>query len=151
MVVARLPAGFRPGGGIRLGEEPLSPFCTDLDRILRARCGLVTIHIALDPATQDVVQPIVESLLAMFVPAHCRIDLRIVPAGKTPRGGRLNSGWRLAGEDRVETADTARLDDPAAIELGTETAIGTWQLPGSCPPPFTIDGKAALDGGRRLA
>jgi phage tail-like protein len=151
MVVGGLPGGFRPGGGMRLGEEPLPPFCTDLDRVLRARCGLVTIRIALDPATQDVVRPIVESLLAMFVPAHCRIDLRIAAAGRTPRGGRLNGGWRLAGDDGIEAPDTARLDDPVRIELGTETAIGTWQLPSSYARPFTIDGKAALDGGRRLA
>lgn len=150
-VVARLPGGFRPGKGTRLGEEPLPPFCNDIDRMLRRNCGLVTIRIALDPASEDVVRPIVESLLAMFVPAHCRIELSIAHAGRTRPGGRLDSGWQLAGKDGAESPGTARLDDPAGIELGAETKVGVWRLPGCCATPFTIDGTAALDGARRLA
>jgi phage tail-like protein len=150
-IVARLPGGFRPGKGTRLGEEPLPPFCNDIDRMLRRNCGLVTIRIALDPATEDVVRPIVESLLAMFVPAHCRIELNIAHAGRTRLGGRLDSGWQLAGNDGAELPGTARLDDPGGIELGTETKVGVWRLPGRCPAHFTIDGTAALDSARRLA
>lgn len=150
-VAERRPGGFRPGTGIRLGEEPLPPFCTDIGRLLRARCGLVTIRIAIDPAKREMVLPIVESLLAMFVPAHCRIDLRLAPAGRTRPGGRLDRGWRLAGDDGVEGEGSARLDDPDGIELASETEIGGWQLPSPAPPYFTVDGRAALDGVRRLA
>lgn len=150
-VVLGQPGGFRPGTGMRLGEEPLGPFCPDLDRTLRARCGLVTIGIALDPANEAVERPIVESLLAMFVPAHCRIDLRIARAGRTPRGGRLDRGWQLARSATAETDETGRLDDPGGIELGAETMLGAWQLPHSAPRPLTIDGTTALDGARRLA
>jgi phage tail-like protein len=150
-VVARLPGGFRPGKGARLGEEPLPPFCTDIDRVLRRNCGLVTIRIALDPGKEAIVRPIVESLLAMFVPAHCRIELSIAYAGRTRPGGQLDSGWQLAGNDGAESSGTARLDDPAGIELGAETKVGVWRLPDRCPAPFTIDGTAALDGVRRLA
>src|SRR3712207_7627190 len=37
----------------------------------------VRIGIALDPARRAVVRPIVDSLLAMFVPAHCAVDLQV--------------------------------------------------------------------------
>ena len=150
-LAASLPGGFRPGSGMRLGEEPLGPLCTDIGRTLGADCGLVTIRIALDPAMQDVVRPIVDSLLAMFVPAHCRIDLRIVPSGRTPLGGRLDSGWLLAGADDVPGNGTAGLDDPCTIELGSEARLGAWHLPATVPPPFTLDGQAAPGGARRLA
>lgn len=150
-IVTRLPRGFRPGSGMRLGEEPVGAFCSDVDRMLRARCGLVRIGIALEPGTEEVVLPIVEQLLAMFVPAHCRIDLRVARAGRRPRVGRLDRGWRLADDSGTETRDTGRLDDTGRIALGAETAIGLWRLPSPCPSPFTIDGSAALDGVRRLA
>ncbi len=146
--VARLPAGFRPGTGIRLGEEPLPPLCTDLGRVLRANCARVAIRIAVDPAQRDVVLPIVDSLLAMFVPAHCAIDLDVARTGRTPRGGQIDRAWRLADEKRT---NGDRLDDPDATELGWETEAGAWRLPCPDPPPFAINSNAALDGVRRLA
>jgi hypothetical protein len=133
---------------MRLGEEPLPPFCSNLDRILGARCARIAIRIALDPARRGVLRPIVDSLIAMFVPAHCVIDLEVAPAGRTPPGGRLDD-WRLADEERAGTGE--RISDPDATELGCETQAGAWRLPRPDPPPFTIIADAALDGVRRLA
>lgn len=150
-IVSRLPIGFRPGSGLRLGEEPLPPLCTDVDRVLRAKCALVTIRIALAPAREKVVLPIIDSLLAMFVPAHCAVDLKVARAGRTPRGGQLDRGWRLADAELAENEGSDCLADPDATELGCETEAGAWQLPRSDPPPIAINGNAALDGDRRLA
>ena len=147
-IVSRRPLGFRPGSGMRLGEEPLPPFCTGLDRILRANCARVAIGIAVEPARRDVVGPIIDSLLAMFVPAHCAIDLKVARAGRTPPGGRLDQGWRLA--DANGGTGGERVADPDATELGCETEAGAWRLPGPGVPPFTINAEAALDGVRRL-
>lgn len=148
--VAQRPIGFRPGTGIRLGEEPLPPFCTDIGRVLRANCARVAIRVAVDHQRRDVILPILDSLLAMFVPAHCAVDLQVDRAGGTAPGGRLDRDWRLAGV-KSDGAGEIRLFDADATELGCETLAGSWQLPRAEPPPFTIDGKAALDGGRRLA
>ncbi|MGZ8298568.1 MAG: hypothetical protein ACXWU4_15600, partial [Allosphingosinicella sp.] len=148
-VVARLPLGFRPGSGMRLGEEPLPPYCSSLDRILRAKCARVAIRIVIDPARTSVLRPIVDSLVAMFVPAHCAIDLKVEPAGRTPPGGRLDGGWRLA--DAQGRGDGDRVADPDATELGCETEAGAWRLPCPDSPCFTVNAEAALEGVRRLA
>lgn len=143
-IAARQPVGFRPGRGLRLGDEPLPPLCTEPHRVLRVRCGVVRVGVDLVEAEADVVKPILDSLLAMFVPAHCTIALDYRRAGRTRRGGRLHRGWRL---DEGGTG----LDDVEAIELGSETRAGVWRLPEPDPVPFTIDENSALDGARRLA
>ncbi|MEA3037494.1 MAG: hypothetical protein QOE79_7 [Sphingomonadales bacterium] len=141
-IVSRQPLGFRPGCGMRLGEEPLPPFCASAGRMLSARCGRVRITIALDPSREAVLRPIVESMIAMFVPAHCAIDLVVGRAGRTPPGGRIDREWKL---------DHERLADPDSTELGCETEAGAWRLPSPSLPPFTINADSPLDGARRLA
>lgn len=148
-VISSLPLGFRPGAGLRLGMERLPPFCTDLDRVIAAHCARVTIRISLERGRDEILRPIVESLLAMFVPAHCAVDLRVVRAGRTPESGRLDRGWRLAGDRDREGGE--RLADAGLVELGAETEAGGWRLPSLDRPGFAIDGNAALDGAGRLA
>lgn len=148
LIVARRESGFRPGA-IRLGEAHLPPLCTDIGRTVGARCARIAVRIDVDPDRRPAILPIVASLLAMFVPAHCAIDLQVGRAGRSRRGGRLDRGWRLAGEAGGEEGQ--RLDDEDGIELGIETETGRWRLPSLEPPPFAIDGTTALDGARRLA
>jgi phage tail-like protein len=142
-VVSHRPADFVLGRkDLRLGEAPLGRSCTDVDALLCANCGLVSIRIALEAAQRTLIEPIVRSLIDMFVPAHCRVDLDIGPATRTLPAGQLDDALPLDG---------GRLADPRGMELGRITRPGGWQLPPGDILPIPIDGTAAPDGARRLA
>jgi phage tail-like protein len=141
-VVAHRPADFVLGRkDLRLGEAPLGRGCTDVDALLCANCGFVSIEIELE-AERKLIEPIVRSLIDIFVPAHCRVELNVRPATRALPAGRLDGALPLDG---------GRLADPRGIELGRVTRAGGWQLPTSDIPPIPIDGTAAPDGARRLA
>lgn len=141
-VVAHRPADFVLGRkDLRLGSSPLGRSCTDVDALLCANCGLVTIEIEIEPDRRALIEPIVRALIDIFVPAHCRIELIVGPATRSVAAGRLNEGLSLGH---------GRLADPRGIELGRTTRAG-WQLPPGGDPPIPIDGTAAPDGARRLA
>ena len=55
------------------------------------------------------------SLIDMFVPAHCRVELNVGPATRALPAGRLDEAWPLDG---------GRLDDPRGVELGHVTRAG---------------------------
>jgi len=143
-VVGRLPKDFVLGRkDLRLGEAPLGRGCTDVDALLCANCGLVRIDLELDSKRRRLVEPIVRSLIDLFVPAHCRVELNVGLATRAPPAGRLDSSLTLGG---------ATLADPRSAELGRVTRPGSgWQLPPGGPPLIPIDGTAAPDGARRLA
>jgi phage tail-like protein len=142
-VVAHRPKDFVLGrSDLRLGKAPLGRSCTDIDALLCANCGLVAIGIELAAEGRQLVEAVVRSLIDMFVPAHCRIELNISPAARALPAGRLDEAWTLDG---------GRLDDPRTNELGRLTRPGGWQLPPSDPSPIPVDGTAAPDGARRLA
>ncbi|HMG48273.1 MAG TPA: hypothetical protein VK614_12530 [Allosphingosinicella sp.] len=142
-VVAHLPADFVLGRkDLRLGKAPLGRSCTDVDALLCANCGLVSIRIELDAERRPLIEPIVRSLIDIFVPAHCRVELNVGEATRAPPAGRLDGTLPLDG---------GRLADPRGLELGRITRPGGWQLPPSDVPPIPIDGTAAPDGARRLA
>ncbi|HYJ30856.1 MAG TPA: phage tail protein [Allosphingosinicella sp.] len=142
-VVAHLPADFVLGRkDLRLGEAPLGRTCTDVAALLCANCGLVSIQVELEAERRALVEPIVRSLIDMFVPAFCRIELDVGLATRALPAGRLDDAMRLDG---------GRLADPRSTELGRITRPGGWQLPPSDIPPIPIDGTAAPNGARRLA
>ena len=144
-VVAHRPEDFVLGrNDLRLGKVPLGRSCTDVDALLCANCGLVAIGIELeaDAERRPLVEAVVRSLIDMFVPAHCRVELTISPAARALPAGRLDEAWVLGG---------GRLADPRTNELGRVTRPGGWQLPPSDLSPIPIDGTAAPDGARRLA
>lgn len=142
-VVAHQPADFVLGRkDLRLGQAPLGRSCTDVDALLCANCGLVTIQIELEAERRALIEPIVRSLIDVFVPAHCRVELVVRPATRALPAGRLDGALPL---------DSGRLADPRGIELGRITRPGGWQLPPGDIPPIPIDGTAAPDGARRLA
>jgi phage tail-like protein len=142
-VVAHRPADFVLGRkDLWLGTSPLGRSCTDIAAILCASCGLVTIDIALPVEGRDLVEPIVRSLIDIFVPAHCRVELNISAATRALPAGRLDGDLPLDG---------GRLADPRTLELGRITRAGGWQLPPAGIQPIPIDGTAAPDGARRLA
>jgi phage tail-like protein len=140
-VVAHLPKGFVLGRkDLRLGETAIGRSCTDIDALLCANCGLVSIDIALAAERRALIEPIVRSLIDMFVPAHCRVELNINAATHALPALRLG-----------DTLDGSPLADPRTNELGRVTHAGGWQLPPNEYPPIPIDGTAAPDGARRLA
>jgi phage tail-like protein len=142
-VVAHRPADFVLGRkDLRLGEAPLGRSCTDVDALLCANCGFVSIQIELEAERRTLIEPIVRSLIDIFVPAHCRVELDVRPATRALPAGRLDGALPLDG---------GRLADPRGIELGRITRPGGWQLPPGDIPPIPIDGTAAPDGARRLA
>jgi len=143
-VVARLPADFVLGrNDLRLGEAPLGRSCTDVDALLCAACAVIRIDVALDPERRAFVEPILRSLIDLFVPAHCRVELDVGLATRAPPAGRLDSSLTLGG---------GILADPRSAELGRVTRPGRgWQLPPGDSPLIPIDGTAAPDGARRLA
>ncbi|HYG47495.1 MAG TPA: phage tail protein [Allosphingosinicella sp.] len=142
-VVAHRPVEFVLGRkDLRLGEAPLGRSCTDVDALLCANCGLVSIQIELEAERRALIEPIVRNLIDIFVPAHCRVELSVGLATRLPPPGRLDDALPLDG---------GRLSDPRGVELGRITRAGGWQLPPSDIPPIPIDGTAAPDGARRLA
>lgn len=142
-VVAHRPADFVLGRkDLRLGEAPLGRSCTDVEALLCANCGLVAIEIELEAERQSLIEPIIRSLIDIFVPAHCRVELVVGLASRTPQAGQLDDALPL---------DAGRLADPRQIELGRISRVGGWQLPPTNPPPMIVDGTAAPDGARRLA
>jgi phage tail-like protein len=142
-LVAHRPADFVLGrNDLRLGEAPLGRSCTDVDALLCASCGLVSIRIELDAGRRSLIEPIVRSLIDIFVPAHCRVELEVAPASRSLPAGQLDGALPLGA---------GRLADPRNIELGRLSRAGGWELPPSEIPPIPIDGTAAPDGARRLA
>ncbi|MEA3016220.1 MAG: hypothetical protein QOI38_942 [Sphingomonadales bacterium] len=142
-VAAHLPADFVLGRkDLRLGQAPLGRSCTDVDALLCANCALVSIRIELEAERRRLVEPIVRSLIDIFVPAHCRVELIVAPASRASPAGRLDGALPLGA---------GRLADPRGIELGRRTRAGGWALPPGEVPPIPIDGTAAPDGARRLA
>ncbi len=142
-VVAHRPADFVLGRKhLRLGKAPLGRSCTDVDALLCANCGLVSIEIELEAERRALIEPIVRALIDIFVPAHCRVELKIGLATRALPAGRLDGALAL---------DRGRLADPRDLELGRSSRPGGWQLPPGDIPPIPIDGTAAPDGARRLA
>ena len=142
-LVAHRPADFVLGRkDLLLGQSPLGRTCTDIGAILCASCGLIEIDIALAAEGRDLVEPIIRSLIDIFVPAHCRVDLNVTAATRALPAGRLDGALPLDG---------GRLADPRTLELGRVTRPGGWQLPQTDIHPIPVDGTAAPDGARRLA
>jgi phage tail-like protein len=128
--------------GLRLGEARLGRGCTDVGALLSASCGLISIRIELEAKQRALIEPIVRSLIDIFVPAHCRVELDVGSATRALPAGRLDGALPLDG---------GRLADPRSVELGRNTHSGGWQLPPCDIPPIPIDGTAAPNGARRLA
>jgi phage tail-like protein len=142
-VVSHRPLDFVLGRkDLRLGTSPLGRSCTDVDALLCASCGLISIEVALDPEQRPLIEPIIRSLIDIFVPAHCRVELTVSPATRALPAGQIDGALPLDG---------GRLADPRNLELGRVTRPGGWQLPPGDSPSIPIDGTAAPDGARRLA
>jgi hypothetical protein len=114
VVVARRPGASPAAGGMVAGATRLGPGCAGPERLTAEHASIVTVELRQAPE----LEPIVDRLVAAFVPAHCRI--RVLHTS-----GATETGLRPRGDlDR-------RLDDT--------TRAGSWRLAEPDPPPAVLD------------
>jgi phage tail-like protein len=135
--VPALPRGFRVaktkvGGGV-LGNDS----CLDIAGLALGACATIRIRITARLEERTILEPIVAALCAVFVPAHCRIDVQYLPPGALNLPPLLD--------------DTAMLKDDQGDPLGADSRIGSWQLPTGPTSILSLDAHAELSGDRRLA
>lgn len=148
---AQRPAAFRAGSGAALGATPLGTGCADPGLILEHHTGLVSIVVEVDAREQETLEPIVDRVLTVFVPSHCRVDTTFTGADGSSRARRLDIDFRLAGTVNGDASgDDARLYSDAHWRLGSRSAAGRWRLPAPPTPPVVLDGPGVLNGAPRL-
>jgi phage tail-like protein len=165
LVAAQQPPPARPGG-LLLRQTPLGNGCVDPELVLASRARLVTVRLDIGPDERTVLEPIVERLLRVFVPAHCR--LRVIYSGIDGRlrTRQLDVDFRLGPEDEgsdvggwddtaeEETPDDVSLDgllySDAHWQLGANTHLGRWELPDPPCKPAILD-HTGFDRTRRLS
>lgn len=139
VVAAPQPAPFRAGAAV-LGANPLVGACVDPDRVVAQRAGLLEVSLAVPPDERALARSIVDRILSVFAPAHCRVIVHDHPlSGASPR---IGVDLRVAGS--AADGPEARLDDGRRL-LGMEARLGDWALPLSPTEPATLD-DSALDG-----
>lgn len=136
VVAGARPQPFRAGTAI-LGESPLGVACVDPGRVIDERNGLVEIRVELPAHERAATRPIVERILTVFAPAHCRVLIDDRP-GPGPSGSRaIGVDLHLAGSP--SDGPDSRLHGDEHWRLGASTELGAWSL----PAPTT--GVAVLD------
>jgi phage tail-like protein len=131
------PPEFRLGAATLRSARIGRRICVDLDDLAARACPVVRIRIGLEPAQRRALEPTLRALLSVFVPAHCRVDLRFLPPGA------------IAVEPRLD--DTLRLADGDGDPLGRTTRPGAWRLRANDPAPLTLEAAGAPGADRRLA
>jgi phage tail-like protein len=150
VALGQLPRPPR-AGALVLGAARLGPTCADPAAMLAQRARTVRITLAVGPDRSEL-EPLLGRLLDVFVPAHCRVEVRWTGAAG---GRRLGGGLRLAGGpgDGTEGAVLADSDDSrlaGADHLGATTRLGRWPLPATADAPIVLDHAARLGPGPRL-
>lgn len=145
VVAAAQPAPFRAGTAV-LGASPLGDPCVDPSRVVAERAGLVEVGLELPREQRAGARSIVDRILSVFAPAHCRVLVHDRP-GSGASSPRLGSDLRVAGS--ATDGREARLDD-GRRRLGTDTALGGWSLPAPCHGLTVIDDSAIEGGSTRL-
>lgn len=136
------PAPFRPGTVI-LGQIPLGVGCPDPELVLAESARLVTITIDVPADEAQALAPIIDRLLAVFMPAHCRVEVIYSETDRATRAPQLGVDFRLADDD----AEGSQADGPAASRLysdghwrlGATDRVGAWQLPDRLRPDLILD------------
>jgi phage tail-like protein len=137
-------------GGTVLGEAPLNETCLDPIRLIEERNGQITITVGVAPAERERLEPIIWSLLRLFVPAHCRVRLVLVPATRLRAHVGLGSGFVIGSDEPGETPSASLLADDGGGRLGSTSDLGCWRLP---QPTFSVarlNRSAIGNGGQNL-
>ncbi|WP_143162650.1 hypothetical protein [Couchioplanes caeruleus] len=151
IVLGQMPAPARPGSMV-LGDTPLGAGCPDPARMLAHRAGVVTIDLELDPERQRVLAPIIDRLLPVFVPAHCRVRLRYTGTDGRSRSRLLDADLRLGPDvtDREPPPYGSLLHSDAHWRLSTTTRLGRWSLSRPQPRSVALDDAPGPGAGPRL-
>jgi phage tail-like protein len=139
VVAASQPAPFRAGTAV-VGATPLGMACTDPAAVLAERAGLVDVRIELPADERAAVRPIVDRMLSVFAPAHCRVVVDDRPGSGAARSRTIGVDLRLA-ETATEGPD-AGLHQDEHWQLGATTELGAWSLPTSTTSLAVLDGSA---------
>jgi hypothetical protein len=123
-----------------VGATPIGVACVDPDRVLEQRAGLVEIRIELPTEERAALRPIVDRILSVFVPAHCRLVVDDRPGAGRLRSGAIGVDLRVAGS--ATDGPDARLHDDGHWRLGASTELGAWSLPTPAAAVAVLDESA---------
>jgi phage tail-like protein len=140
VVAASQPRPFRAGTAV-VGATPLGVACVDPERVLGERAGLVDVRIELSADERAAMRPIVDRILSVFAPAHCRVDVHDRPGAGTARSRTIGVDLRVA-ESATDGPDAA-LHGDEHWQLGATTELGAWSLP-TPTPSLAVLGESAL-------
>jgi hypothetical protein len=120
--------------------------------MLGLRASAVTITLDLDAARREALEPIIDRLLPVFAPAHCRLRIVFSGADGASRSRRLDTDFRLGpdGDAGNEPPHDSLLYSDAHWRLGGTTRLGHWALPEPALRPVVLDDGPALSTGPRL-
>jgi phage tail-like protein len=153
--LAQRPEPSRPGTMI-VGGTPLGRGCPDPELVLAQRASIVTVTLELDRERQEDLGPVIERLLHVFVPVHCRVRLIYTAADAADRSRQLDVDFRLGSDDPasgsapVQRPYDGLLHSDAHWRLGATTWLGGWPLPERAGSAAVLDMGAALGSGQRL-
>lgn len=126
IAVAKQPPSFRPGRAV-LGQTPLGVGCTDPQLALAQRAGLVEVRIELYPERAEVLRPVIDRILSVFAPAHCRLDIDDSPGPRGDRTSLISRDFHLPAADG-DPGDGGRLHSDTHWRLGATTMLGAWRV-----------------------
>ena len=133
LVVEADSKALRLGEGAALGHAPLNETCFDPIRLIEERNGLIEITAAVAPAARERLEPIIWSLLRLFVPAHCRVRLTLLLPAQWRARPRLDTGFVIA--DEHDETPSSSLAEDCGGRLGSTSDLGCWRLP---QPAFSV-------------
>ncbi|WLA69203.1 hypothetical protein [Bradyrhizobium diazoefficiens] len=145
-------AGAKPLrlGDAKLGKAGLNDWCFDPVPLMEARNGEITITVGLDPDDRDQMESIIRSFLALFVPAHCRMRLIVVPVAQWQRGFGIETGIEIAADDDRPAPIRSRISEEPGGRLGRTTDLGRWQLGAPAFPAASLNRTAIANGPQPL-
>jgi hypothetical protein len=124
-----------------LGSTPLGRGCPNPELVLAERASTTTVTVEVDPEGRRTLQPVIERLLSVFVPAHCRLRVRYTATSAADRSKRLDVDFWL---------EAAALHSAVHWRLGATTRTGAWTLPAPPRRPVVLDHGAPLGGRQQL-
>jgi phage tail-like protein len=155
VALAQQPEPSRLGTMV-IGRNPLGHGCPDPALTLTQRASLITITVELDPEEQAVLEPVIERLLPVFVPAQCRVKVAYTGSDGSSRTRQLDIDFRLGPADPAPE-DTgghapydALLHSDGHWRLGATTRLCEWALPERRLHPVKLDHGTYLGTGPRL-
>ena len=126
------PGPFRAGGAM-INTTPLGLGCTDPVLTLATQARAITVDIDIAVGEEERLRPIVERLLAFFVPAHCRTRVVYSTIDSRRRSRQLDHDLRLDDDG------DGRLHGDSHWQLRANTRLAAWRLPRSPDRSFRLD------------